>query len=207
MTTVRADVVTRLREARGWSQEMLARKALLDPKTLSNLLSGRRPPRLSTIAKLAKALGVEPGELIEGQDAGPPPDAPEKRVEVRLVLSIPFDALEQSEGLLQLVGLMSSLIQAKHAISVVDASPGSVVLTVKMHEDDVYALIQAAMAMKLDEIGFRSLHVLDEDFEMPDNLPPILSLKEILRLRRQQRRGSGKKPGSKGGKRKKPDEL
>jgi transcriptional regulator with XRE-family HTH domain len=207
MPTVRADVVTRLREAKGWSQEMLARKALVEPKTLSNMLTGRRPPRLSTIAKIAKALGVEPGELIEGHDPEPPPDAAANRVEVRLVLSIPYKGLEQSEGLRQLVGLISSLVQAKHAISVVDASPGSVILTLKMSEEDVYALIKAAMALKLDEIGFSLLHVLDEDFEMPDNLPPILSLNEIFRLRKKQREKSRKKPGAKDRKRKKPNDL
>lgn len=198
----RKDAIRLLREAKGWGQQALADRAVVSIKTLNSVEQGK-PGQLSTFGKIAKALGVEPSAFLEGHAPSPPPDAAEKRVEVRLLLSIPFEGLEESEGLLQLVGLISSLIQAKHAISVVDASSGSVRLTLRMSEEDVHALIKAAMALKLDEIGFRSLHVLDEDFKMPGNLPPILGLNEIFRLRKEQRKESRKKPGAKDGKRKK----
>ncbi|MDP8947345.1 MAG: helix-turn-helix transcriptional regulator [Actinomycetota bacterium] len=36
--------------------------------TINNLENGNRPARLSTIRKLANALGVEPKELMKGEE-------------------------------------------------------------------------------------------------------------------------------------------
>jgi transcriptional regulator with XRE-family HTH domain len=38
--------------------------------TISKLENGRRPARLVTVRKLAEALGVEPKELMKGEDDG-----------------------------------------------------------------------------------------------------------------------------------------
>ena len=38
--------------------------------TINNLENGNRPARLVTIRKLADALGVEPKELMKGEDDG-----------------------------------------------------------------------------------------------------------------------------------------
>ena len=45
------------------SQAELARKAGLATATVNRLENGRRKPSFITIRKLAKALGVEPGEI------------------------------------------------------------------------------------------------------------------------------------------------
>ena len=55
----------RIREARGWSQERLAAKAGIHRVYLTRLESARQDPRLSTVAKLAKALGVPVTKLLE----------------------------------------------------------------------------------------------------------------------------------------------
>ena len=59
--------LTRLRELRGarfLSQVDLARKAGISEHTIIRLEKGRTSPKWQTIRKLAKALGVEPGELV-----------------------------------------------------------------------------------------------------------------------------------------------
>ncbi len=54
------------REARFKSQRDLAREAGVSPTTIMHLETGQNPnPRLSTVRKIADALGVDPNELVE----------------------------------------------------------------------------------------------------------------------------------------------
>lgn len=53
------------REAREWSQEDLAHQAGIQPADISRIEAGKRDLRLSTIEKLAKALGIPPGRLLD----------------------------------------------------------------------------------------------------------------------------------------------
>jgi len=55
--------VRALREAEGWSQSELARRAGLHSTTVSVIESGRWKPGQGQIEKLAVALGVEPADL------------------------------------------------------------------------------------------------------------------------------------------------
>jgi transcriptional regulator with XRE-family HTH domain len=54
-----------LRERRGMTQEQLAKKSGVGRSHLARLETGRQDPTLSTLEKLAKALGVKPGRLFE----------------------------------------------------------------------------------------------------------------------------------------------
>lgn len=56
--------VRRLREAKGWSQEDLAENANLHRTYVSGIERGVRNPSLTIVFKLATALGVEPGTLV-----------------------------------------------------------------------------------------------------------------------------------------------
>lgn len=54
-----------LRRSRMWTQGRLAEEAGISPTTVSGIESGRIPrPHLGTVGKLARALGVDPGELL-----------------------------------------------------------------------------------------------------------------------------------------------
>jgi transcriptional regulator with XRE-family HTH domain len=53
------------REERGWSQAKLAEKVGVSREYIARLEIGRHDPPLSTIEKLAKALGVKVGRLLE----------------------------------------------------------------------------------------------------------------------------------------------
>jgi transcriptional regulator with XRE-family HTH domain len=57
--------VKRLRKKAGLSQAALAFKAKLSPGYLARLEVGRHDPTLTTLKKLAKALGVPVTELLE----------------------------------------------------------------------------------------------------------------------------------------------
>ncbi len=54
----------RIRLARQMSQGDICRKLGVDRSYISNVESGKKNPTLSTITKLAKALGVLVGELL-----------------------------------------------------------------------------------------------------------------------------------------------
>jgi transcriptional regulator with XRE-family HTH domain len=61
---------SRLRELRdnaSLSQEDLAERSGVSRTTIANLEAGRRPARPSTRRKLAKALDVEPVELMDSE--------------------------------------------------------------------------------------------------------------------------------------------
>ena len=60
--------VRRLREERGWTQEELADAADLHLDHISKIENRRREPRVRTISKLAKGLGVTAGPLFDRID-------------------------------------------------------------------------------------------------------------------------------------------
>ncbi len=57
--------IQRLREKRGMTQEALAAKAGVSRGFLARLETGRHDPSLTTVGKLAKALKVKLGELLD----------------------------------------------------------------------------------------------------------------------------------------------
>jgi transcriptional regulator with XRE-family HTH domain len=55
----------RFREAKGLSQEALARKARITREYVNKLEAGRYDPTVGVLKRLAKALGVPVTELLE----------------------------------------------------------------------------------------------------------------------------------------------
>jgi transcriptional regulator with XRE-family HTH domain len=58
----------RMRELRsecGVSQDDLARRTGIHPTAIGRLEHGKREPRLGTILRIARGLGVRPGELLD----------------------------------------------------------------------------------------------------------------------------------------------
>ena len=61
-----------MREKRMWTQVRLAGEAGVSPTTVSGIEGGRiGRPHFGTLRKLARALGVEPEELVGGTRVGP----------------------------------------------------------------------------------------------------------------------------------------
>jgi transcriptional regulator with XRE-family HTH domain len=59
-----------LRIRRALTQEELANKASMGKNTVNRVERNLTEPHMSTLRKLAQALGVEPHELLEGEDDG-----------------------------------------------------------------------------------------------------------------------------------------
>ena len=55
----------RIRIAKGISQGEIGRRLEVDKSFVSNIENGKTNPTLATIAKIAKAIGVSVGELME----------------------------------------------------------------------------------------------------------------------------------------------
>ncbi|WP_254429689.1 MULTISPECIES: helix-turn-helix domain-containing protein [Ruegeria] len=55
----------RLRQSKGWSQEEFAHEAGLHRTYISDLERGARNPTITVVDKLAKALGVKVGALLD----------------------------------------------------------------------------------------------------------------------------------------------
>ena len=62
--------VRRLREARGWSQELLAERAELNRSYTGEIERAMAMPSLATAAKLAQALELRLSELISHCEQG-----------------------------------------------------------------------------------------------------------------------------------------
>lgn len=60
--------IEKYRLKRGMSREELAESSQLDDKNILKLEHGERSPMAFTVARLAKALGVEPNDLYEGTE-------------------------------------------------------------------------------------------------------------------------------------------
>ena len=58
-----------MRQAKGLSQEALAHDAEISMRYLAGLERGEENPTIKIVVSLAKALGVEPGRLID-EDQG-----------------------------------------------------------------------------------------------------------------------------------------
>lgn len=54
-----------IRNKRGLSQEQVAERSGVHATEVSRIESGKRDPRVSTVERLAKAVKVKPGELLE----------------------------------------------------------------------------------------------------------------------------------------------
>jgi transcriptional regulator with XRE-family HTH domain len=58
--------IKKARTAKGWSQEELADRAEIHRTYVSGLERGVRNPTITVLAKVAKALTVTPGSLLDG---------------------------------------------------------------------------------------------------------------------------------------------
>jgi transcriptional regulator with XRE-family HTH domain len=61
---VRRAAIERQRILKGWTRTQLAEAAHVDPKTLRDLLGGRRRPTLGTVATVARAIDLPLAEVI-----------------------------------------------------------------------------------------------------------------------------------------------
>lgn len=59
--------IRRVRERSELTLEGLSERTGLHPTSIQKIESGEREPRAKTLMKLAKGLGVKPGDLLDGE--------------------------------------------------------------------------------------------------------------------------------------------
>ena len=63
--SVNVDRIERARVLNAWTRGRLASAAHIDPKTLTDMCSGRRLPTLATIQAVCSALSLEVADVVE----------------------------------------------------------------------------------------------------------------------------------------------
>jgi transcriptional regulator with XRE-family HTH domain len=178
MAKVEVDRLHELREARGWSQETLARKAGIDPKTLSSLLGGKEC-RIETLRLIADALGVKPAEIIKGAKTDPPPHLPKglfkpSRFKARLRLDLDFNSYDELKDAHELIAVLMNRLEFSDEPDVTGFDEGSVLITLSMDGEDLEKLIQAYLRHRLDDLSIGAITVLSDEFQVPYNLPKTI---------------------------------
>ena len=57
--------VRQLRDAKGWTQEVMAERAALDRSYIAGIEAGLRNPSIKAVGKVARGLGVTLSELFD----------------------------------------------------------------------------------------------------------------------------------------------
>jgi transcriptional regulator with XRE-family HTH domain len=163
-----ADAIKRLRLGKGWRVEDLARQAKCSVKTVENVERGSNV-YLFTLGKIAKALGVDYRSLLP--DTGPAPEPPQRRFEVQIKLSIPFEEFDESEQLVGFIELLKRVLSARDEIGVKAVTDGSVVITLELSEEDIASLIDAYNNAALDDLNVLTFGVLDPHNDLSPDIP------------------------------------
>ncbi len=150
-----AEAIKRLRLAKGWRVEDLATKAICSVKTVENVERGASV-YVSTLAKVAKGLGVEFMTLLQGDKPPQEPPKPQPHVQMQFVLSIPFDQFDESAQLGGFIDFLKKFMKGGGNVNVLGVTPGSTIITVAVSMEDMLALASAFKAGKLAE-----MHVVD----------------------------------------------
>jgi transcriptional regulator with XRE-family HTH domain len=153
-----------LRIAKGLGQPELAKASIVSVKTLSGIENGNAA-YLKTFAKIAKALGVECAQLIEG--ATIPKQSTESGASRRLVrigikIDIPFDDFDETHPLAGLMAQLTTTIAAAGPVAVFNIEPGCVKLTLEMPEGDAGQLVRAFGLGNLDGLQVDAV-ILSQD--------------------------------------------
>ena len=166
------DKINRLRQAKLWRVEDLAKHAKCSVKTVENVERGANV-YMFTLAKFATALGVENSALLAGAELPVDPPKKERRIEVNVTFNFPSEDFDQSGQLISLIESLKAVIKAQNHIEVTGLMAGSTIITLEMSEADVHSLIAAFMAGKLDEMQVQELN-LRLTHETPKSDPRLM---------------------------------
>jgi len=171
MPKIHPDVVQRLREGKGWSQEDLARKAGIDVKTLSRMVKGLEC-NISTVAFVAAALNTEAAQIIDNGEPAPKPanesqgTPPDKvriifgeMIDVTMGIGCMFELFKEVDALGPFLESLAKTAQLRDKIEVKEIVEGSVKLTVSVSQKDYVRLMAAFERHKLDSLDVKEIAV------------------------------------------------
>jgi HSP20 family molecular chaperone IbpA/transcriptional regulator with XRE-family HTH domain len=178
--TIDGPTARRLREERGLSIERLALDAGCNPRTVLALEAGK-PALKSSVAKVAKALGVAaeqlkpvphcivvpptaPAPAPAGDPpapAGDPPPAPLRRRRLVLVYDLSPAFLENAPEEIHFILKLAENAGTAGPVVVLDAEVGSIRLTLEVSDEDAMRIVNAFLAGKLSDDGLRCVTLYD----------------------------------------------
>lgn len=89
------DCIKRIREAKGLSQKQVAAACKMDTGNYSRIENGRTDPAFSSVQKIAKALGVQLGDLFKADEVLKEINSMDKSVMEKLALIEQLDKKEK----------------------------------------------------------------------------------------------------------------
>ena len=114
---------------------------------------GERCQRLPVYpCNFAVALGVANAKLVSGGTVEVETPKPERGVEVRITVSMPFDEFDQSVQLVNLLDYLIKNVPLTNIIVVKDIASGSTTITIELSEEDAAALHDALTSGKLKDL-------------------------------------------------------
>lgn len=175
MPKVRPEIVHGLREGKGLSQNELASKAGIDPKTLNRMLKGS-DCNINTISYVAGALGVVTSEILDdGASDSPFAAAADNKLrisygehfDILLTIDCAYVLFSNSEKLAPILRQIEEVSGVRNGLEIKDVREGSVKLTVSASEQDALRLVEAFTQHKLDDIKVTKLTI-------PEKIIPLL---------------------------------
>jgi transcriptional regulator with XRE-family HTH domain len=177
--TVKPDgrAIQRLRLAKGWRVEDLARYAKCSVRTVENIERGANV-YMYTLTRVAQALAVEYKVLLVGAPPLSPPSTNQRRFPVQLTIAIAFEEFDQSDQLTDFIRRLKKLIDGEDDdMDVTAVDRGSVIITVEMTEEDIGKLYLAFGQLKLLDLRISTVRLPDDqDFVLlrGDTIPEEL---------------------------------
>ena len=162
--TVKADgeKIQALRIAKGWSQDDLANVSGISVKTVSTAERGGLVLPC-TLNRIARALDEDISKLFYGVDPMP---APRRKV---LTITIEVDeqiaVLDEATGVVTFLDALNAFIQAS-VLEPKRIKYGSLFITVELTKQEFLRLIASYCDNKLQELGIRSIRMMDPDGEL-----------------------------------------
>lgn len=161
---VRKGVITSLRIEKGWRIEDLARKAICSVGTVTNCERGKMV-HITTLAKIAKALGVGIPAILERDDKtleNAPAEGALNQVCLKHAAS--FDKFDETSDLPALLEALTKKLSPHCRIVVLYITKGSVSIGLGFAEAaDLKSLARLFCAFELDELGIYSMALQDYD--------------------------------------------
>jgi transcriptional regulator with XRE-family HTH domain len=177
-----ADAVKRLRIAKGWKVEDLAKKVGCSLRTATNVERGANV-YLFTASNFAEALGVELKDLLCGtfeKSTTKAEQPPAKRaIHVDLKLRIPFPEFDETVDTARLMEFLSKCVNWSAQVNFVAVRDGSTIVTLQIEEHDLVELLNAFRVGNLEEIGVIEV-VCPSRSELKQN-DYVLHFVEVLR--------------------------
>ena len=165
---VRKGVITSLRIEKGWRLEDLARKAICSIGTVTNCERGKRV-HVTTLAKIAKALGAEIRNLVEnGDESRAEASPPGPFIELTMKLIVPFERFDETSDLFVFLQGLTQKYNPHGQIVVQNVERSSVTVALGLTAtEDLMSLVRLFCGLEFNDLAVAavSFHSYQNDVD------------------------------------------